>query len=332
MSDHFPLVHKNLNVADKQVYIVNEYNKDKDKQEIVRTIILPFIDEADFEIKSLNACYTEWAKIVLSGLDFHAKTFCYAKDFSKCGKGHAVEKRLYQQLKHYIRFQKLRMYPTTTLDNEEFFKFSTNVAASDVIWDETCNSYEGDLTTLTYTINATRRIKDVHKIYLNFQNHDPAPLEAMLKYWSFQMISEPTDDCIVVTDQYITPEVAKFLSAKQPVAIIGFNDSDYDHFSSSEDAYVIMKENDVHYVPASITKLGSTLIAEGLANHKRSVGDTYELLKMYPEKVENLWKFADNYRVNFNDICLSIADAILLGTQNPYKLNLKGYSGMELKV
>ncbi len=94
MSDHFPLVHKNLNVADKQVYIVNEYNKDKDKQEIVRTIILPFIDEADFEIKSLHACYTEGAKIVLSGLDFHAKNFCYAKDFSTYGKGHAGEKRL----------------------------------------------------------------------------------------------------------------------------------------------------------------------------------------------------------------------------------------------
>jgi hypothetical protein len=45
VSDHFPLAHKNLNVADKQVYIINEYNKDKDKQEIVRTIILPFIDE-----------------------------------------------------------------------------------------------------------------------------------------------------------------------------------------------------------------------------------------------------------------------------------------------
>ena len=68
------------------------------------------------------------------------------------------------------------------------------------------------------------------------------------------------------------------------------------------------------------------------SNHKRNVGDTYELLKMYPEKVENLWHFADNYRVNFNDICLSVADAILFKTKNPYKLNLKGYSGMILKV
>ena len=90
----------------------------------------------------------------------------------------------------------------------------------------------------------------------------------------------------------------------KPKVVISFNEACID-----ESALGRLYQAGIHLIPSSITKVGNSLIAEGCNGQQRTMEQNFKLIETTGQRVETIWKFALEKRINFNEIVDEIAKA-----------------------
>ena len=305
----FDQIHKHIEPGYKKCFILYSHNKvNKNEPKVIRLSFVKFNNEEDFTERALSVAYTDYSKQRLIGRTFNSASLVIANEFPEGS--FPVEKHFLSFINHMMKHFNYKAYPSTDL-SENFYK-----KLKEITWPEEVGICEGDYTSLLHTILATKKALGKNILSVCFDHKFDDSFNKFFKYYHIDLTFNP-EGAVLVTDKFITDERATEIVNMKPKVVISFNDACINSFGDSR-AIGRLYQAGIHLVPSSITKVGNSLIAEGCVDQKRTMEQNFKLIETTGQRVETIWKFALEKRINFNEIVDEIAKAEL--TANRFKL------------
>ncbi len=287
-------------------------NNDSKRSPIVRLSFAPFYNEKDFENRCFNIAFTDEMKLMTSGQPHNGISLIIANDFGTGGQ--PIEKHFIKMIDHIIKENNWKVYPSSDIP-EDFFK-----KLKEISWPEGVGIVEPDYMTLLHTILATKKAFGQNLLSVYFDWEYDNSFNQFFKYYHIDVTDNP-EKAVLVTNKFIDDNRAKEIVDMKPRTVISFKDGTIDDYNSNE-AMGRLKFNEIHLVPAGITQIGNTMVADNYINNLRSTDETFRLLETVGDRVEALWKMALESRINFNDVVTEITRASI--STNRFKLQTFG--------
>lgn len=275
--------YKQILPTEKRCIIVSS----EDQRVSRRVVFSKFKTEKEFQEDYEEHYKEEKTRQILSGKDFPVGLVFVADDFLEAGK--VPEKQLVEFVRKLSTKKKWSHYPSSSLRDNYEFEHLHQINISE-FWDDTLPVQEADYVSMfvaTLTAVKTKELKTFLIAGTNLSH-----FQEMLK-----QVIQPTfgNPDIYITNNFIDWEEIRKIEKINPKVVLLFGNS---IITESMANHLIKK--DIHIIPPSITQLGNMIISEGIFNKSREVSESFQLInKACSDLNQSLWRYAENYKVNF---------------------------------
>jgi|TARA_B110000444_G_scaffold60236_1_gene56100 hypothetical protein len=275
--------YKQILPTEKRCIIVSS----EDQRVARRVVFGKFKTEKEFEEDYREHYKEEKTRQIISGKEFPVGLVFIADDFGEAGK--VPEKHLVEFIRKLSVKNKWSHYPSSSLRDNYEFEHLQQLNVSE-FWDDTLPVQEADYVSMFIATLTAVKTKELKTFLVNGKNL--SHFEEMLK-----QIIEPTfgNPDVYITNNFIDWEEIRKIEKINPKVVLLFGNS---IITESMANHLIKK--DIHIIPPSVTQLGNMLISEGIFNKSREVSESFQLInKACSDLNQSLWRYAENYKVNF---------------------------------